>query len=736
VNDERRRKLLHVTSACTVGGCEGHVLALLGALDAARYERWLAYFEERPDEARPLLADFQALGIRTVDLRGRGRLDPLAVLRLYSLLRRERFDLVHTHSLRAELAAAVATRFVSPRPRLVRTVHNVDDFYLRPPTSWLARWSAHSLDAIIAISDAVADHVKAHPGAPVEKITRIYYGIDAAPYTLTPALSQSEREFALPISPSPHPPIPPSPIPHRPTIGMVARLAPQKGHKVLLDALPAVIALVPDLRVELVGHEHLTSSAELRAYAERLGVAQHVRFLGYRDVSPALLHHWRVFVLPSLWEGFGLVLLEAMAAGKPVAASRVGPIPEIVLHGETGLLVEPGQPDSLAAALIELLENPERAARLGAAGRQRVADHFTLEKMVAETERLYVILSESKESTKHQQSRVLDSSASPQNDSGGSPPRPPVSASPRPPVSASPRPPGARSLVYVPCPACGTRDSIWVADEYGLGVRRCLHCDLIYVSPRLSEPQQHYHGERDSILAKYGAILRGEKGHNRDPNYRQELAVLARLKPTGKLLDVGAHCGFFLRMARGMGWELHGVEPSPAAELAREFFGLEVHRGHVEELGFPDESFDLVTLIDVLEHIDRPPKLLAEVRRLLKPDGLVFVKTPNARYNLFKLRLFHQTLGLQDVEIFDAKEHVAHYSRETLGWLLGKAGFEVTDDFVPRPVQDGDAWKCALRSTAYALARAQHTVDSGKFGPLATDLAVVARKRSKAVVAA
>jgi 2-polyprenyl-3-methyl-5-hydroxy-6-metoxy-1,4-benzoquinol methylase len=293
----------------------------------------------------------------------------------------------------------------------------------------------------------------------------------------------------------------------------------------------------------------------------------------------------------------------------------------------------------------------------------------------------------------------------------------------------------AEQLRYVACPGCGTRESVELADEFGLGVRRCEHCDLIYVSPRLHEPQQHYHGSREAILAKYGAIMRGEKGHNRDPNYRQELAVLASLKPTGKLLDVGTHCGFFLRMARGMGWELHGVEPSPAAELAHEFFGLNVHRGQLHDLRFPPQSFDVVTLIDVLEHLDNPPHLLGEVRRLLKPDGMVFIKTPNARYNLFKLRLVRRTLGLKQVEIFDAKEHVVHYTRETLSWVLQRAGFEVTHDFVPRPVQDGAAWKCALRSAAYGVARAQHALGRGDFGPLAADLAVVAQKRREGVAA-
>jgi glycosyltransferase involved in cell wall biosynthesis len=371
----RRRRILHVTSACTVGGCEAHVLALLGKLDPAYYELWLAYFEERPDDARPMLADFQALGVKTVDLRGHGQLDPVAAVRLLRLLWREKFDLVHTHSLRAELATVAAARLTRPRPRVVRSVHNVDDFYARPPTSWLARVSGGQLDGLVVISDAVSEHVKMHTGLPSEKVTRIYYGLDAAPY------QPRERNANAGAGPAANN--------RPPTIGMVARLAPQKGHRVLFDALPTVIARLPNLRVEVVGHEHLTSTKELETYAQELGVGRHVSFLGFRDDLPELLAGWDVLALPSLWEGFGLVLLEAMAAGLPVVASRVGPIPEIVVHAETGLLVEPGEPEPLASALLELLEKPESAAELGIRGRRRVVERFSLERMVAETEAFY-----------------------------------------------------------------------------------------------------------------------------------------------------------------------------------------------------------------------------------------------------------------------------------------------------------------------------------------------------------
>jgi glycosyltransferase involved in cell wall biosynthesis len=141
--------------------------------------------------------------------------------------------------------------------------------------------------------------------------------------------------------------------------------------------------------VRLVGHEELSTAAELRVYASERGVDDLVTFEGFRADVPQVMADLDVFVLPSLWEGFGLVLVEAMAAGRPVVASAVGPISEIVVDGVTGLLVPPGDPDALAEAIVRLLQDPELAAALGRAGRARVERELRVDTMVTRTEALY-----------------------------------------------------------------------------------------------------------------------------------------------------------------------------------------------------------------------------------------------------------------------------------------------------------------------------------------------------------
>jgi glycosyltransferase involved in cell wall biosynthesis len=370
----RPARVLHVLSGGTMGGCEHHVLALLSRLDRSRFEPWLACFEAEPDQALPMLPLFKAAGVRTIDLRARRRTDPSALWRFGELVRRGSFDIVHAHSFRTELGSVLWGRLFGRAPRVVRTVHNVDEFYVSPRYATLTRLSAKGLDRIVAISDAVATYLRDEADLPDEKVVRIHYGIDPTPYQ-PDVPPPSRRPAGDPL--------------RRPTIGVVARLAPQKGHRVLFDALPAIKAAVPDVHTRLVGHEELSTTAELMAQALQTGVAEYVDFEGFRSDIPQVMADLDVFVLPSLWEGFGLVLLEAMAAGRPVVASAVGPIPEIVVDGVTGLLVPPGDSAALAEAVTRLLRDPELAAAYGRAGRARVERELRVDTMVTRTEALY-----------------------------------------------------------------------------------------------------------------------------------------------------------------------------------------------------------------------------------------------------------------------------------------------------------------------------------------------------------
>ena len=280
----------------------------------------------------------------------------------------------------------------------------------------------------------------------------------------------------------------------------------------------------------------------------------------------------------------------------------------------------------------------------------------------------------------------------------------------------------------VSCALCGSSSSELLAREWSLGIVQCTQCELVYVSPRVRDPDKNYWGDEAATEGKYEPIFAGLRRHDRDRNYLEHWNTIRQFKPDGRVLDVGTHCGFFLRMARGLAWDIQGIEPSPAnAELARRKFGLNVTTGYLRHDTFAPESFDIVTMVDVFEHVTDPLNVLDSVRRVLKPDGILFLKVPNAAWNLLKHRVLVRTLQLKGFDIFDAREHVVHYSQKTLAKMLQATGFRPLAFYVPRPIQTGRRWKKAGRWMAQQLARAQFGA-TGTLGPLATDVACVAEK--------
>jgi glycosyltransferase involved in cell wall biosynthesis len=209
-------------------------------------------------------------------------------------------------------------------------------------------------------------------GASPEKIEVIHYGLPFAGDIPSPKKSLLD-ELSLPADAR--------------LIGSLCRLVPQKGLHLALDAMAMLIHKNPDLHYIIAGDGPLR--AELTQQAERLNISERVHFLGWRSDVQSLMVQIQIFVAPSLWEGFGLVFLEAMSAARPVVASNISAIPEIVADGETGLLVPPNDAASLAKAIQSLLDDPSRAEKMGTAGRNRLQTHFNEQRMIDQTAVLY-----------------------------------------------------------------------------------------------------------------------------------------------------------------------------------------------------------------------------------------------------------------------------------------------------------------------------------------------------------
>jgi glycosyltransferase involved in cell wall biosynthesis len=232
-----------------------------------------------------------------------------------------------------------------------------------------------SADALIAISHGLGAYLAADVGVPRDRITVVPYGL---PADERPSGTSLRRELGLGR--------------RERLLLSVGRLVPQKGHAYLLDAMPEILRRVPDCHAAIVGHAQSAYGRLLRARVAARGLATRVHVVGYRDVGTAALAEADVFVFPSLWEGFGLAVVEAMAAGVPVVCTDTGPLPEVVGHGECGILVPPRDATALAAAVVRVLESPALAARLGEAGRRRAAARYGIDGMIAATAALYAPL--------------------------------------------------------------------------------------------------------------------------------------------------------------------------------------------------------------------------------------------------------------------------------------------------------------------------------------------------------
>jgi glycosyltransferase involved in cell wall biosynthesis len=287
---------------------------------------------------------------------------PHAALRLRALLARSRCDIIHAHEAHGLTAAWLAG--AHRRGALIAARH------VAYPLNSLGRYRA--AHRIAAESKFIADTVIAS-GLPPEHVCVIYSGADVSPPPSPEEKRQARRSFDVSDD--------------APLLGCTSYLLPEKGHDKLIRALPAVRSQFPKVRLLLAGGG--PRHAELEALAQTLGVHEAILFAGIVEDIQRVYRALDVFVFPSLEEPLGTSLLAAMAHALPVIAVASGGVPEVVVDRQTGLLASASEPELLAAALIELLREPARAAAMGAAGRQRILERFTADHMVENTLRLY-----------------------------------------------------------------------------------------------------------------------------------------------------------------------------------------------------------------------------------------------------------------------------------------------------------------------------------------------------------
>ncbi len=366
-------RVLHIITRLDVGGSTENTVISATRMPPSEFRCGL--ISGRSSDPPPGLADhLAAAGVAWTTLPSLQRpVRPLADLsalsQLWRAIRTLRPDIVHTHSSKAGFLGRVAAR-LARTPHIVHTPHGhvFVEYFSGPVTRIfirMERLTARWTDRIITLSDEEArDHVRQGIGRLGQFVT-IPSGVDLEPV-----------RAALPVRPASEGPL----------IGAVGRLAPIKGFHHLVEAAPHILRAAPTARLVIVGDGEMRP--ELEAQARRNGLGDRILFMGFREDVPSLIAGMDVVVLPSLNEGMGRVLVMAMARGKPIVASRVGGVPELLGEGEAGLLVPPADPAALAGAITTLLHDPARARELGEAGRRR-APRYSAEAMIESLAALY-----------------------------------------------------------------------------------------------------------------------------------------------------------------------------------------------------------------------------------------------------------------------------------------------------------------------------------------------------------
>ena len=346
-------KVVHIHRIRGIGGSERHLLTLLPALRKRGVEVSFVGLDDPAGVLEPFYAE---LAVPYERLPSPRDLDPVLAVRLARTMRSLRPDLVHTHLVHADVYGALA-----PGTRVVSTKHNPDPFR-RGSFRYVERVLARRAARVIAISEAVRRFSVEQVGLPADKVEVVHYGLDGLPgaWSENPPLALCD-----------------------PLLLAVCRLAPQKG----LETAVRTLADLPEATLLVLGEG--PEREALETLASSLGVRERLLLPGRVGDVAALYRRAAVVVHPARWEGFGLAMLEAMLAAKPVVAARAGSAPELVADGETGLLVPVDDAGALAGALGALLADPARKESMGRAGLERARSEFSVARMAERTLAVY-----------------------------------------------------------------------------------------------------------------------------------------------------------------------------------------------------------------------------------------------------------------------------------------------------------------------------------------------------------
>jgi glycosyltransferase involved in cell wall biosynthesis len=373
----RKIKVLEMIDRSSLGGGQAALLALAAHLDKERFEILIS-----AKDGGPLAEETRRLGLRFLPVPFKKTFSPSMIREIRSILEGNEIDILHTHGGIAGLWGRWAS-VKRKTPIVVHTLHGIHYLHyrnkaLRFLSIRLERHLSRRTDAVVFVSEADLKEGERHKLAPGMKRVLIKNGIDMTRFRETDISEKAKKDVKWRLNLDP------------PIVGTIARLHRQKGIIDLIRAAGQIHRGSPGTKIVVVGGGPLERT--LRAEAQKLGLERFFVMLGERIDARELLSLFDIFALSSLWEGLPLALLEAAAMGKPIVATDIDGVREVIQDGETGLLVPPANPEKLAEAILRLLQDKNLARKLGENAKATIPASFPLSKMIEETEQLYLRL--------------------------------------------------------------------------------------------------------------------------------------------------------------------------------------------------------------------------------------------------------------------------------------------------------------------------------------------------------
>jgi len=372
---KRMINILHIITDFSIGGAEKNLLSIVKNYDRSKFNIFVAYSFDGELENEFRKTDVHFYKFQNTKLKFKSLQGFITVFKLYKFIKKQKIDIVHTHLFVPYIWGGISAKLA--RVKLINSVQNIRDIYVGKVYKYLRfleKIYAKFTNTVVVYNQTTKEIIVSR-GIDISKIEVIHGGVDVsklASYRESDLISIREKYLLYDSQ----------------IVGISGGLKPVKNHKLFLKAAAEVSKKIPDVKFVITGEG--SEKEKLKILSSKLGLNDKIVFTGFVDDIYSVMAAFDIFILTSFSEGQPVIILEAMALGKPVIATAVGGVPELIKNGENGILVPSDDVRSLSVSIIDLLQNEHKRKKIALAGRKMVEDNYNIKQMVNQLERLYL----------------------------------------------------------------------------------------------------------------------------------------------------------------------------------------------------------------------------------------------------------------------------------------------------------------------------------------------------------